>query len=262
MPLTGLPIEDPAVTTRSALVVKIDNHPDARPQSGLNQADIVYEENVEHLTRFAAVFQTNAPDPVGPIAAVVRRMSSYSGRSTSRSLRGRWPRRHQGHQQLGLHRRQRADQRRAASQSFRSRDNAAPHNLYAMGSGLFTITRFPRAAQIHRRPMRPSTALPPVASVEDGRVNVSWKYDAKTGKYLRFQWQGAQRHSARPGQLRQRRRSGRRRRPVRSAQSQRHRPPEPARSSSSAATRCCTVSGPVLTVSCHALTADSGNPIC
>ncbi len=67
MPLTGLPIEDPALAGRSALVVKIDNHPDARPQSGLNQADIVFEENVEQLTRFAAVFQSNAPDPVGPI---------------------------------------------------------------------------------------------------------------------------------------------------------------------------------------------------
>src|SRR4029078_12309197 len=67
MPVTGLPITDPAATQRVALVVKIDNHPDARPQSGLNQADIVFEENAEQLARFAAVFQTNAPDPVGPI---------------------------------------------------------------------------------------------------------------------------------------------------------------------------------------------------
>ncbi|MEP7046469.1 MAG: DUF3048 domain-containing protein, partial [Ilumatobacteraceae bacterium] len=67
MPLTGLPITDPSAAGRTALVVKIDNHPDARPQSGLNQADIVFEENVEQLTRFAAVFQTTAPDPVGPI---------------------------------------------------------------------------------------------------------------------------------------------------------------------------------------------------
>ncbi len=61
MPLTGMPITDPALANRVALVVKIDNHPDARPQSGLNQADIVFEENVEQLTRFAAVFQTQQP---------------------------------------------------------------------------------------------------------------------------------------------------------------------------------------------------------
>ena len=67
MPLTGLPIKDPALAARPALVVKIDNFPDARPQSGLNQADIVFEENVEQITRFAAVFQSQSPDPVGPI---------------------------------------------------------------------------------------------------------------------------------------------------------------------------------------------------
>jgi len=34
-PLTGLPVD--ASITRPALVVKIDNHPKARPQWGLNQ---------------------------------------------------------------------------------------------------------------------------------------------------------------------------------------------------------------------------------
>ncbi|NDG10422.1 MAG: DUF3048 domain-containing protein [Actinobacteria bacterium] len=74
-PLTGLPVE--AEITRPALVAKIDNHPKARPQWGLNQADIVFEENVEMLTRFAAVFHTNGSDPVG-------RTSTCSSRSTSR----------------------------------------------------------------------------------------------------------------------------------------------------------------------------------
>jgi Protein of unknown function (DUF3048) N-terminal domain/Protein of unknown function (DUF3048) C-terminal domain len=67
MPLTGLAIDDEVVAARPAMVVKIDNHPQARPQFGLNGADIVFEENVENLTRFAAVFHTNAPAKVGPI---------------------------------------------------------------------------------------------------------------------------------------------------------------------------------------------------
>ena len=57
-PLTGAQAPDEAVIGRPALVVKIDNHPKSRPQWGLNQADIVFEENVEQLTRFAAVFQS------------------------------------------------------------------------------------------------------------------------------------------------------------------------------------------------------------
>ena len=52
-------------------MVKIDNHPEARPQTGLNQADIVYEEMVEGITRFFAVFQSTdvdarRADPLGP----------------------------------------------------------------------------------------------------------------------------------------------------------------------------------------------------
>jgi hypothetical protein len=65
-PLTGLPA-DASLATKPVLIVKIDNHPEARPQAGLNQADIVYEEIVEGITRFAAVFQSTDAAPVGPI---------------------------------------------------------------------------------------------------------------------------------------------------------------------------------------------------
>ena len=66
-PLTGLPVDDDAAAERPAMAVKIDNHPKARPQYGINQADIIFEENVEKLTRFAAVFHSEGSDPVGPI---------------------------------------------------------------------------------------------------------------------------------------------------------------------------------------------------
>lgn len=66
-PLTGLPAPDESVLSRPAIVAKIDNHPAARPQSGLVQADIVFEENVEGWTRFAAVFHSQGSDPVGPL---------------------------------------------------------------------------------------------------------------------------------------------------------------------------------------------------
>ncbi len=56
---------------RPALVIKIDNVDEARPQDGINQADVVFEEQVEGgLTRFAAVFHSRGSDPVGPIRSV------------------------------------------------------------------------------------------------------------------------------------------------------------------------------------------------
>ena len=66
-PLLGTPVTDPAAAARPAIACKIDNPPQARPQTGLNKADMVYEENVEALTRFAAVFQSQGSDPVGPL---------------------------------------------------------------------------------------------------------------------------------------------------------------------------------------------------
>jgi len=67
-PLTGLPSSGPQVPQRPALAVKVDNYPAARPQSGLNQADIVFEEPVEGgITRLVAVFQCQSPSLVGPI---------------------------------------------------------------------------------------------------------------------------------------------------------------------------------------------------
>lgn len=66
--LTGLPV-DPAVNTnRPVTAVMIENSLDARPQSGLSQAGVVFEAIAEGgVTRFMALFQDNTPDNVGPI---------------------------------------------------------------------------------------------------------------------------------------------------------------------------------------------------
>ena len=53
---------------RPALAIKIDNVTRAHPQSGVNQADVVYEELVEGgVTRLVAVFQSTSAETVGPI---------------------------------------------------------------------------------------------------------------------------------------------------------------------------------------------------
>jgi hypothetical protein len=66
-PFTGLPA-DPAVPARAALVVKIDNAPHARPQAGINDADIVVEEGVEGgVTRYFTLFHSKDAPAVGPV---------------------------------------------------------------------------------------------------------------------------------------------------------------------------------------------------
>lgn len=66
-PLTGAPSDPAADLDRPALVVKIDNHRNARPQIGLDQADLVFDVRAEGVTRFAAVFHSRIPDAVGPV---------------------------------------------------------------------------------------------------------------------------------------------------------------------------------------------------
>jgi hypothetical protein len=67
-PLTGLLVDDPAVLRRRPVHVRVGNDPGARPQVGLNEADLVYEEVVEWwVTRFTAVFLSRAPEMVAPI---------------------------------------------------------------------------------------------------------------------------------------------------------------------------------------------------
>lgn len=66
-PLTGLKTADGDVNRRPVAVM-INNHPKARPQSGLHKADIVYEALAEgNITRFLAVFQSDIPDVIGPV---------------------------------------------------------------------------------------------------------------------------------------------------------------------------------------------------
>ena len=67
-PLTGQPAPGGTVPQRPAMAVKIDNYPAGRPQSGLDKADIIFEEPVEGgITRFAAVFQCQNAALIGPV---------------------------------------------------------------------------------------------------------------------------------------------------------------------------------------------------
>ncbi|MGW4565198.1 DUF3048 domain-containing protein [Streptomyces sp. NPDC004561] len=70
---TPTPTRPPAPTRSAAaagspLAVKIDNVAAARPQTGLDAADVVYAEQVEGgLSRLLAVYATRLPRTVGPV---------------------------------------------------------------------------------------------------------------------------------------------------------------------------------------------------
>jgi Protein of unknown function (DUF3048) N-terminal domain/Protein of unknown function (DUF3048) C-terminal domain len=125
-----MPAADAGVAARAALAVKIDNvEPSSRPQVGLNQADVVYEERVEGaVTRFMAVFHSTDSEPVGPVRSARTSdiglfkplgvpLFAWSGANPSFAARVR----DAGMIDVGYE--------AATRHYYRARDRRAPHNL-------------------------------------------------------------------------------------------------------------------------------------
>ena len=79
-PLTGLAVSDPALLQRRPIHVRIGNDQNIRPQAGLNQADVIYEELIDSqvdprdpktihpfMTRITGVFLSQDPEKVWPV---------------------------------------------------------------------------------------------------------------------------------------------------------------------------------------------------
>lgn len=65
--INGVMVPESLAQTRPVAAV-IENAPEARPQSGLSDAEIVYETVAEGgITRFLALFQARTPKEIGPV---------------------------------------------------------------------------------------------------------------------------------------------------------------------------------------------------
>jgi hypothetical protein len=135
-PLTGLPDPTGVSLTRSALTVKIENTPEALPQWGVDQADVVYEEIVNGgITRLAAIFNSHAPAKIGPVRSVrptdtqvvwpLGGIFAYSGGAAYAV------------DSISTAPVKLIDESSAGAAMFRDPNRQAPHNLYAIGSLLF-----------------------------------------------------------------------------------------------------------------------------
>jgi hypothetical protein len=191
MPLTGEPVTDAEmIPDRPALAVKIDNHPTAKPQAGLNEADLVFEEIVEFGTRFAAVFHSQGSDPVGPVR---------SGRSQDVGILSSlaqplfaWSGGNPGVRQI-VRDSDLIDLDAGFSSGYyrRSGVGGAPHNLFSSTDALWESTpeeytippqQFPYLLPGDSLDGQPATTV----NLTMGGLSVRWEYDTVTGRYLRF----------------------------------------------------------------------------
>lgn len=204
MPLTGIPLDyGQAPPDRPAMVVKVDNAPAARPQSGFNLADIVFEEIVnDNLTRFALVFHSQGSDPVGPIRSGrlqdVDLFASYAAPSFVWS--GGNATVENAIANSGF-----LDLRFGSNGLFLDRGKRSPHQVYGNTSTLWENTQpwqgRPGAQFSYRRDGEQPLGVP-AAGVDIilDSVDVRWIWDPALGGYLR-EMDGEAHYDAATGQV-------------------------------------------------------------
>ncbi len=191
-PLTGVEIE-PELAELPVTAVIIENSPDARPQSGLYDAGVVFEAMVEgSITRFLALYQEQQPEQIGPIRSLRRNHIDWlSGFDAAVA--------HVGGSPVALS--------RVNSQNVKSltqfnnpeayrRTNTrfAPHNMYSSRQALldvhkkrgYTSSNFSGFVRKTPSPATTPEATEVSVAISGPLYNVRFAYDKKTNSYLRF----------------------------------------------------------------------------
>lgn len=172
--------------------IMIENSPDARPQSGLKDAGVVFEAVAEGgITRFLTLFQEAQPDYVGPVRSVrpyyLQWLQGFDAAVA-----------HVGGSAEALQK-IRSEGIKDLDQSFnggpfqRVAGRYAPHNVYTSLSGLIALGRtkgyesssftgFPRKEE---KPIVPPAARVIDLNISGPLYNVHYDYDANKNKYLR-----------------------------------------------------------------------------
>ncbi len=189
-PLTGEPVDD-ARLDQPVMAVKIDNNPAAFPHTGLDRADVVYEEVVEGgLTRLVPLFHSDIPDEIGPIRSSrlvdIDLLSPYTPILVFAGGRPEVVSALAASDSIGMV----SD---TGAQPF-SRDSSrsAPHNLYFDGPAVYEIGK----TRDEVGPVSSSFEFgdPPQGGSELERLDVAmtywqttgWSWDAEDGVYRRF----------------------------------------------------------------------------
>jgi len=204
-PLDGVTAA-PVSLLRRPLAVAIDNHPGARPQSGLEAACLVYELPVEGgLTRFLAFFLHGDAASVGPVRSARDYMLPLAQeRAAVLCHAGGSP---QAYAALARANMPDLDDMLGADAYWRVKARASPHNLYtstfalqgkalargwgeaAPAPGGFAFSppdvtggAAPGAANVAGAPAAHAWLRPGGALAE----RVDWRYNEGAGAYLRF----------------------------------------------------------------------------
>lgn len=193
-PFTGKLVAK-SIADRWPLAVIVENHPDARPQSGLQAADIVYEALAEGgITRFLAIFHCQDVEEIGPVrslrpyfltwASEWRALLAYIGGSpTALSLVNKMP-------VYNL------NQFFNSQYYWRDKKRVAPHNVYTSTAKLltaakekFSLENYSTEAYKFKKENLPVEAKHQKIEINYSfaQFKVVWEYSPDQNLYLRYQ---------------------------------------------------------------------------
>lgn len=193
-PLTGLKVKNKAATTKPVTAIILENSLEARPQSGLKDAEIVYEAIAEGgITRFMAIYQQNKPGLIGPVRSVrsyhpdwlrpYNASIAHVGGSAAalKQIRGG------GFRDI--------DQFFNAQTYWRASDRYAPHNVYTNFKRLDTLNKQKKYTKSSpksfergdEKPDKKLTATKVSVNISSAPYNSSYRYNKKANTYTRLQ---------------------------------------------------------------------------
>jgi len=183
---------DASINARPVVGVMIENSTDARPQSGLNDAGVVFEAVAEGgITRFLALFQDKNPSYLGPVRSVRPYYIQWAmGFDAGIAHVGGSP---EALQNIKSWKAKDLDQFANGAYFRRITSRVAPHNVYTSMDQLFelsnkkgystsTFTGFPRkTAAASKTPTAKAIDL----TISSSAFNVHYDYDVTNNRYLR-----------------------------------------------------------------------------
>jgi hypothetical protein len=193
-PLTGEAVANLAATTQPVTAVMIENSPDARPQSGLKEAGVVFEAIAEGgITRFMAIYQQEKPQLIGPVRSLrIYDIDWFTPFDASIA--------HVGGSAAALAEVRNGsfrdiDQFFNGAYYYRSTDRAAPHNVYTTSAKLdalnaakgYTSSNPIGFARVDGKANTKPTATSININFSIPLYNTSYSYDAGNNDYPRSQ---------------------------------------------------------------------------
>ena len=195
-PLTGEAVSQDVANRRPIAVILDNFSPDARPQSGLAQASLVFETLAEGgITRFMAVYLEHDAPTIGPVRSARLYFNSWA--AGLGAIFGHDGGNVDALQQLPtLGSVYNVDADRIRGPFWRSASRAAPHNEYTSTGRLRSYADLHGGSvtgsgmSIPHKDDAPPAQRPPsfhlAIQFSYGDYNVAWTYDRSSNSYRRF----------------------------------------------------------------------------